>query len=85
MHEGNSLTQSQPNDADPGDHPSNHSDLQFDHLPDVLTVVQAARVLRIGRHTLYEAVKRGEVPAIRVGRKILFNKSVLMRLWDSSR
>jgi excisionase family DNA binding protein len=58
---------------------------QFDRLPDVLTAVEAAQVLRIGRHTLYEAVKRGEIPAIRLGRKILFSKAALIRLWSSGR
>lgn len=75
---------SQPDNADPGQGPREQSPAQFDHLPDVLTVVEAARVLRIGRHTLYEAVKRGEIPAIRLGRKILFSKSALMGLWSGS-
>jgi excisionase family DNA binding protein len=78
------VVESQPICADPGSAPSEHSSVQFDNLPDVLTVVEAARVLRIGRHTLYEAVRRKEVPAIRVGRKILISKSALMRLWEPS-
>ena len=34
-----------------------------------LTVDEAAQVLGIGRNTAYEAVRRGEIPAIRFGRR----------------
>jgi excisionase family DNA binding protein len=43
----------------------------MDELPRVLTVEEAAQVLRIGRTAAYEAVRRGEVPSIRVGRRLL--------------
>jgi excisionase family DNA binding protein len=36
----------------------------------VLTVEEAARVLRIGRTAAYEAARRGEIPTIRVGRSL---------------
>ena len=39
--------------------------------PVALTVPATARMLRVGRNTLYDAVKRGEVPHIRIGRRIL--------------
>ena len=37
-------------------------------MPDVLTVEEAARLLRIGRTAAYDAARRGELPTIRVGR-----------------
>jgi excisionase family DNA binding protein len=37
----------------------------------VLTVVEASRRLRISRNSAYEAVRRGELPSIRVGRRVL--------------
>lgn len=36
--------------------------------PAVYTVEEAARLLRIGRSAAYDAVRRGELPVIRVGR-----------------
>ena len=37
----------------------------------VFTVDEMAELLRISRPTAYEAVKKGQVPHIRVGRRIL--------------
>jgi excisionase family DNA binding protein len=34
-----------------------------------MTVQEAARELRIGENLAYEAVQRGEIPAIRIGRR----------------
>ena len=39
-------------------------------MPAVLTVEEAAQVLRIGRGAAYEAVRRGDIPAVRVGRSL---------------
>lgn len=36
----------------------------------LLTVPETARLLRIGRNTVYELVARGELPAVRLGRVI---------------
>lgn len=41
------------------------------------TVPAAARLLGVGRNTLYDAVKRGEIPHIRIGRRILIPTSAL--------
>lgn len=46
---------------------------------DVLTVPEAAKLLRVGRNGLYEAIRRGEVPHRRIGRKILFSQTAVMR------
>jgi excisionase family DNA binding protein len=36
-----------------------------------LTVEETAQVLGIGRNSAYEAVQRGEIPAIRIGRRLV--------------
>jgi excisionase family DNA binding protein len=45
--------------------------------PDVLTVEEAARVLRLGRNAAYQAVRRGEIPSLRLGRKLLIPKRAI--------
>lgn len=43
--------------------------------PHVLTVDEARRILRIGRMQAYEAVKRGDIPSIRLGGKIVIPRA----------
>ncbi len=47
-----------------------------------LSVLEAARVLGVGRVAMYEAIREGRVPAIRVGRKprLRIPKAVIERL-----
>jgi excisionase family DNA binding protein len=49
-------------------------------LPEVLTVSEAAAILRVGRNQLYQAVGRGELRAIRIGRSIRIPKHALLDL-----
>jgi excisionase family DNA binding protein len=46
----------------------------------VLTVREAAAILRVGRNQLYQAVGRGELSAIRIGRSIRIPKTALLDL-----
>lgn len=39
---------------------------------EVLTVIDAAKLLRVGRNAFYDAVGRGELPHLRVGKQIRF-------------
>ena len=43
----------------------------------VVTVMEVARILGIGRNLAYEAVARGEIPSIRVGGRILIPVAAL--------
>jgi excisionase family DNA binding protein len=45
-----------------------------------LTVEEAAAVLSISRSLAYEAVRTGEIPSIRVGRRVLVPTAALNRL-----
>ncbi len=47
-------------------------------LPDVLTVDEAARLLRISRGLAFAAARRGDIPTIRIGRRILVPTAALV-------
>jgi excisionase family DNA binding protein len=44
----------------------------------VLDVEQTARLLRVGRNTIYELVGRNEIPHRRLGKQIRFSRAALM-------
>jgi excisionase family DNA binding protein len=43
---------------------------------EVLNVEDVARVLRVGRNTIYELVGRHEIPSRRLGKQIRFSRGV---------
>ncbi len=45
-----------------------------------LTVEEAAKALGIGRNSAYEAVKRGEIPSITIGRRLVVPAAALERM-----
>lgn len=45
-----------------------------------LTVEEAAALIGISRAFAYEAVRRGEIPSIRIGRRVLVPRTALERL-----
>jgi excisionase family DNA binding protein len=49
-------------------------------LPEVLTVREAAAILRVGRNQLYQTIARGELGAVRIGRSIRIPKTALLDL-----
>jgi excisionase family DNA binding protein len=49
-------------------------------LPEVLTVREAATILRVGRNQLYQAIARSELGAIHIGRSIRIPKQALLDL-----
>ncbi len=51
----------------------------FDELPEVLTIAEVAKVLRLSRGSIYNAVRAGEIPAFKVGRRIVVSKKALQR------
>jgi excisionase family DNA binding protein len=53
-----------------------------EHL--TLTVEEAAKLLGVGRGTAYEAVRQGEIPAIRIGRRVLVPRARLFELLGES-
>jgi excisionase family DNA binding protein len=53
-------------------------------LPLTLKVEEAARLLGIGRGSAYEAARRGEIPTIRLGRRVLVPRAKLLELLGES-
>jgi excisionase family DNA binding protein len=48
--------------------------------PTVLTVEEAGRLLRISRQSAYQAARTGELPTIRIGRRLLVPRAKLAEL-----
>jgi excisionase family DNA binding protein len=46
----------------------------------VLTLNEVAALLRISRGLAYEAARRGEIPTIRIGRRLLVPAAALERM-----
>lgn len=66
------------------DNHGTHSNLGLDTAPKletaVYTVEEVAQLLRIGRSSAYEAVRRGQIPALRLGRRLRVPRSALEQL-----
>lgn len=56
------------------------SGTDFDSLPDVLTAKEVGEFLRIGRNSLYEAIRRGEIASVKVGGCLRIPKSVVREI-----
>ncbi len=50
-----------------------------------LTVDETAKCLGVGRNSVYEAIARGEIPFIRVGKRLLVPKAALETLLAAGR
>ena len=51
----------------------------------VMSVEEAAEILGVSRNTAYEAVKRGEIPTMRIGRLIKVLRRPFMRMVGADR
>lgn len=49
-----------------------------------LTVEEAGRVLGLGRSAAYNAAKRGQLPTLRIGHRVLVPRAALDRLIDAA-
>lgn len=52
--------------------------------PDVLTIPEAGKVLRLGRTTMYRLIESGKIRCIKVGRKILIPRLYLQEFLEKS-
>jgi excisionase family DNA binding protein len=49
-----------------------------------MTVDETAVVLRVNRQAAYAAVKRGQIPSIRIGKRILVPRAALERMLEGA-
>ena len=49
-----------------------------------MTVEEAAKALGISRTLAYEAVRTGQLPTVRIGRRLLVPRAALERLLESA-
>lgn len=55
----------------------NNSQAKFEELPDWLTPEEARSFLRLGKSTLYERLRSGEIPSRRFGRQFRIAKEAI--------
>ncbi len=53
---------------------------ELEELPAVLKPREASELLRIGRNQLYEAITRGEIRAVKLGRTLRIPRGEIARL-----
>jgi len=51
--------------------------------PTVYTVCEVATILRLGKISVYQAIEKGEIPCLRIGRRILIPRHALESLLES--
>lgn len=56
--------------------------LTWETAPAVLRVEQVAALLGMGPTAVHEATRRGELPAVRVGRRLLYGRETLRALLE---
>jgi excisionase family DNA binding protein len=54
--------------------------VKLGELPLVLTVPEAGRLLRISRGSAYEAARRGEIPTLRIGSRVVVPTQQLLAI-----
>ena len=51
----------------------------------VYTIEEAAKLLKLGRNSAYEAARNQQLPTIRIGRRLLVPKAALDRMLDGGK
>ena len=53
----------------------------IEELPPILTTLEACKLLRVSRSTLYAEIRSGNLPAIRLGKRILRLSRYALERW----
>ncbi len=54
--------------------------MRLEDLPATLSIPEAAEILGVGRDLAYQAASHGELPTVRVGRRVLVRTDKLLEL-----
>ena len=54
----------------------------WDNLPDIILPEDAAAYLRVGRNTMYNLLRSGEIPSLRLGHQYRIPKKYLQEYLD---
>jgi len=54
------------------------------HTRQTYNIEEVARILGIGRNQTYEAVRTGQIPSIKIGKRLLVPRAALDRLLDQA-
>lgn len=56
---------------------------QLNEYPDFLTVEEVRRVLNLSKNSAYEAIKRGDIPSVKLGPRLTrVSKAALMEMMN---
>ena len=60
-------------------------EVEMDREKLTLTVAETAKALSIGRNSAYQAIARGEIPVVKIGKRLLVPKAALEKLLSAGR
>ena len=49
---------------------------------DVMTVEEVQKGLGLSRNGVYEAIRRGEIPSVRIGRRIIIPRAAYLKMLE---
>ena len=58
--------------------------MSLDDLPDFCSLEEFSEVFRVSRSTAYRMAAQGNIPCLRIGRRVIVSKEYLMRWIDRS-
>lgn len=64
--------------------PDLNSSVQWDDLPQFCSASEVAALLHISRATAYRMADMGQIPSVRVGRRVIFSREHLKAWIDKS-
>ena len=58
--------------------------ISFDDLPDFCSLEELAKLFRVSRSTAYRMAERGQIPCLRIGRRVIVSREHLRQWVDES-
>jgi excisionase family DNA binding protein len=59
--------------------------MNFDELPDIMTLAEVAKLLRTSKNTVYDEIHAGRLPVIKMGEKVFrFSKAAVLAYMEKA-